>query len=143
MRIIKIMLAVIGAGLLVFVAIGILAVMSGSSHGDATASTQSGVGATQPSCTAADFSVSKVRENTEYEYAKLTGIVTCHCIAAAGVQLKWTAFNADGTVAFSDDFWPAGTTITPPNTRYAFETMNMAPRGNWTYRVESIGVNTW
>lgn len=94
-------------------------------------------------CTAADFSLSKLKANAEYEVAKLTGIVTSHCASAAGVQLKWTAFNSDGTVAFSEDFWPASTTNIPPRTDYAFEMMNSAPRGKWTYRVEPIGVNVW
>jgi len=95
------------------------------------------------SCTAADFSVSKLRVSTEYDNAKLTGIVTSHCTSAGGVKLKWTAYNADGSVAFSDDFWPASTTNIPPNTNYAFESMNTAPRGKWTYRVEPVSVDVW
>ena len=95
------------------------------------------------SCTAADFTLSKVKAATEYDEAKLTGIVTSHCASAVGVQLKWTAFNTDGTVAFSSDFWPASTTNIPPNTDYAFEMMDSAPRGKWTYRVEPIKVTIW
>jgi hypothetical protein len=95
------------------------------------------------SCTAADFSLSKTKAAVEYDEAKLTGIVTSHCASAAGVRLKWTAFNPDGTVAFSSDFWPASTTNIPPHTDYAFEMMNSAPRGKWTYRVVPISVDVW
>jgi hypothetical protein len=96
-----------------------------------------------PTCTAADFSLSKLKANAEYDEAKLTGIITSHCASASGIQLKWTAFNSDGTVAFSNDFWPASTTNIPPHTNYAFEMMNSAPRGKWTYRVEPISVRVW
>jgi hypothetical protein len=59
------------------------------------------------------------------------------------VELKWTAFNADGTVAFSSEFWPASTTNIPPHTDYAFEMMNAAPRGKWTYQVSPISTSVW
>lgn len=101
------------------------------------------VQATSQSCTAADFSVSKEKATTEYEEAKLTGVITSRCASAAGIQLKWTAFNSDGTVAFSSDFWPASTTNIPPHSDYPFEMMSAAPRGRWTYRVEPISVNVW
>ncbi len=114
--------------------------VSGSSGRQAT---QTNRDFTSSSCTVADFSVTKTKANAEYDTATLTGIVTSHCATAAGVQLKWTAFNADGTVAFSSDFWPASTTNIPPHTDYAFEMMESAPRGKWTYRVEPIGVNVW
>jgi hypothetical protein len=94
-------------------------------------------------CTVADFSVSKTRASTESDEATLTGIITSRCASSAGVQLKWTAFYADGTVAFSNDSWPASTTNIPPNSVYPFEMMNSAPRGKWTYRVEPIKVNVW
>jgi hypothetical protein len=96
-----------------------------------------------PSCSVTDFSLTKIRSHVEYDYAKLTGVVTNNCKSAVGVQLKWTAFNSDGTVAFSEDFWPASTTNIPPGADYAFETMNTAPRGRWTYRVEPIALNIW
>jgi hypothetical protein len=112
--------------------------VSGGSSGQA-----SSLNTAPPACTAADFSLSKVKGSTEYEEAKLTGILTSHCAFSAGVELKWTAFNADGTVAFSNDFWPASTTNIQPHTDYPFEMMESAPRGKWTYRVEPISVNIW
>src|SRR5262249_49651551 len=65
------------------------------------------------------------------------------CVSAVGVELKWTAFNGDNTVAFSHNFWPASTTNIPPNSDYAFETMNAAPRGKWTYTAEPVQIHTW
>ena len=76
-------------------------------------------------------------------YATLTGIVRQMCPTAVGVEVKWTAYNSDGTVAFSENFWPASTTNIPPNTDYPFEMMNSAPRGKWTYTVAPISVYTW
>jgi hypothetical protein len=105
-----------------------------------TVSTSSNAAA---NCSAADFSLARVRAQTDYDYAKLTGVVTNHCTVAVGVQLKWTAFNSDGTVAFSEDFWPASTTNIPPGTDYPFEMMDAAPRGKWTYKVEPIALNRW
>lgn len=124
--------------ILAFALIGVM--VSGSSR---QPSTQTNRDTGPSSCTVADFSLSKTKANTEYEEAKLTGIVTSHCASAAGVQLKWTAFNSDGTVAFSSDFWPASTTNIPPHTDYPFEMMESAPRGKWTYQVEPIKVNVW
>jgi len=96
-----------------------------------------------PSCGPNDFTITKLNAYVEYDYAKLTGIVRHSCSFAVGVQLKWTAYNSDGTVAFSQDFWPASTTNIPPNTDYPFEMMNTAPRGKWRYTVEAIGVDQW
>jgi hypothetical protein len=101
------------------------------------------VKATVRSCTAADFSLSKEKATEGDDEATLTGVITSRCSAAAGVQLKWTAFNTDGTVAFSSDFWPASTTNIPPKSDYPFEMMNAAPRGKWTYTVEPISTNVW
>ena len=125
-----------------FVLFCIIAIVSVSSHPTRSTEQRQEQAAPQ-SCTAADFSLSKTKATFEYDEAKLTGIVTSHCASAAGVELKWTAFNADGTVAFSSDFWPASTTNIPPHTDYAFEMMNSAPRGKWTYRVEPISVDVW
>lgn len=99
--------------------------------------------ADSPSCSARNITVIKTSAQTEYDEAKLTGIVTNHCTSAVGVQLKWTAYNSDGTIAFSNDFWPASTTNIPPNTNYAFEMMDTAPRGRWTYTVEPIATSVW
>lgn len=129
-----------------FVVIGTLVASSGQSGQNGAAAGSPGGGrfdSGSASCTAADFSLSKPKVNVEFDTAKLTGVVSSHCASAAGVQLKWTAFNADGTVAFSSDFWPASTTNIAPHTDYPFEMMETAPRGKWTYRVEPVSVNVW
>lgn len=94
-------------------------------------------------CSASDFTLTKTKAVTEYDSARLTGIITSHCATSAGVQLKWTAFNADGSVAFSSDFWPAKTTNIPPRSDYPFEMIESAPRGKWTFNVEPIKVTSW
>ncbi len=126
---------------------GMVSLSGGTSSANSQPNPQAASGSasdqTSAFCTASDFSVTKLRAYTEYDYAKLTGIVTSHCKYAAGVQLKWTAFNSDGSVAFSDDFWPASTTNIAPGTEYPFEMMNTAPQGNWTYTVQPISLSVW
>ena len=103
----------------------------------------SGRPASGSSCGSADFAISSLRATTEYNYARLTGKITNNCSTSAGPKLKWTAYNSDGTVAFSHDFWPASTTNVAPGASYPFETMNSAPQGRWTYTVQVIGVDHW
>jgi DNA-directed RNA polymerase subunit RPC12/RpoP len=79
----------------------------------------------------------------EYGYAKLTGTVRNTCAISAGVELKWTAMNKDGSIAFSDDFFPAHTTNIAPGADYSFETSNHAPKGRWRYTIEPIRVYRW
>lgn len=131
----------VGVVAILLFALALIGKMVSGSSGQVTA--QADRDTAPQSCTAADFSLSKTKANAEYDVAKLTGIVTSRCASAAGVELKWTAFNSDGSVAFSNDFWPASTTNIPPNSDYSFEMMDTAPRGKWTYRVEPIKVNVW
>lgn len=98
---------------------------------------------TQDRCDPSRFTVSNAQAYADHGYAHLTGIVRHDCVVAAGIRLKWTAFNADHTIAFSEDFWPASTTNIPPNTDYPFEMMNTAPRGSWTYTVVPVSVSYW
>lgn len=123
--------------------IALIGLMVSTSQDHALSAHMEGNASATHACTAADFSLSKTKATTEYDVARLTGIITSHCASAVGVQLKWTAFNADGTVAFSTDFWPASTTNIPPRSEYPFEMMDTAPRGRWTYRVEPINVTVW
>lgn len=111
--------------------------------------TRTGVGLTEvpagavPACAPSQFIISKLNATVRYNYATLTGIVANNCSSARGVELKWTAFNEDGSVAFSSEFWPASTTNIPAGASYPFETSNRAPRGKWTFTVEAINVQTW
>jgi hypothetical protein len=94
-------------------------------------------------CRPGNFAVSKLSGAQEYGYAKLTGIVRNACAYASGVELRWTAFNSDGSVAFSDTFYPASTTNIAPGVDYPFETSNKAPLGRWTYTVTPVSVQQW
>jgi hypothetical protein len=95
-------------------------------------------------CQVSDFTLDKTQANLDgYGYVRLTGIVHNGCSYAMGVKLKWTVYNSDGTIAFSNDFYPANTTNIPPNTDYPFETMNSAPRGKSQYTVEPISLQQW
>jgi hypothetical protein len=130
--------------ILVFIAVaGVLALFSNAVKNSLSSSTVAAAPAEPQSCTAADFSVSKTKAVTEYDEAKLTGVVTNHCASSAGIRLKWTAYNSDGTVAFSNDFWPASTSNIPPHSDYSFEMMDTAPRGKWTYTVQPVSVDIW
>jgi hypothetical protein len=94
-------------------------------------------------CTPADFALSKLRTRTESSFARLTGVVRNNCAGSAGPQLKWTAYYSDGTIAFSDEFWPASTVNIPPHTDYALDMLHPAPLGKWTYKIEVINVQQW
>lgn len=96
-----------------------------------------------PTCSTRNFEVQKLRAWIEYDYVHLTGVVHNGCSIAAGVKLKWTAEFADGSVAFSTDFWPASTTNIAPRSDYPFETLNRAPRGKWTYVVTAEALTAW
>ena len=88
--------------------------------------------------------LSKIKSVSDDGYARLTGVVRNNCSISAGIQLKWTAFNKDGSVAFSQDFWPAHTTNIAPSSDYPFEMMNSAPRGSgWKFDVTPISITSW
>lgn len=114
-----------------------------NSNNSTTSSSLSAIADRTTDCGPANFTVSKLNARQERDYARLTGIVSHNCPTAAGVELKWTAYNSDGSVAFSDNFYPASTTNIPANTDYPFETMNRAPVGKWTYRVAPISIQKW
>ncbi|HVA79839.1 MAG TPA: hypothetical protein VNF29_02830 [Candidatus Binataceae bacterium] len=80
---------------------------------------------------------------SDNDFMRLTGIITNGCANAAGPELKWTVYNSDGTVAFSQDFWPASTVNIAPRTNYPFEYPHAAPRGRWSYEVRVVSVDQW
>ena len=97
----------------------------------------------EPSCSASQFKVSKLKSMIRRSSVWLTGIVENGCAVAAGVKLKWTVYFADGSVAFSDEFWPASTINIRAKSTYAFETLNEAPREKIRFKVEPINVRVW
>lgn len=71
--------------------------------------------------------------------ATVTGILTQDCDIAVGVQLKWTGYYADGSVAFTQDFWPNSVSNIPPKIASPFEMQqfdNLKPT-KYTLTVES------
>jgi DNA-directed RNA polymerase subunit RPC12/RpoP len=119
---------------------GIILVLAYCSGGGGTVRNRA---ATDDPCPPGKFLVVNHRAVSDSGYAKLTGLVKNTCAVSAGVRLKWTALNSDGTVAFSDDFFPAHTTNIAPGAEYPFETSNHAPPGRWTYTVEPVEVLHW
>ncbi len=96
-----------------------------------------------PTCSPRNVTLNKTTVNTRGDYATLTGIVRHNCPGSTGLKLKWTAYNSDGSVAFSQEFWPASTNNIPANTDFPFQFMNQAPRGQWTYIVVPAEVHAW
>lgn len=94
-------------------------------------------------CSASNVTVSNLKATIDDGFARITGMVRHNCKSSAGVELIWTAFNSDGSIAFSDRFWPASTVNIPSDTDYPFDTMNKAPKGKWTYRVQPAATNIW
>lgn len=94
-------------------------------------------------CIPSDFTVLMPKVRIEGDYLDLTGIITNGCTQSAGPQLKWTVYNSDGTVAFSDELYPTNGVNIAPHTNYAFEYIGTAPQGSFTYEVSVISVERW
>ena len=80
-------------------------------------------------CMPSDFEISKVTYTSARGHPRINGVVQHSCPEATAVQLKWTAYNADGTIAFSKDFWPAGTSNIQPGAPYPFTFGTSPPEG--------------
>jgi hypothetical protein len=110
---------------------------------DAGAKAKATAAAEPESCDAASFSVDKLHGTTERGYLRVTGIVHNDCDEPMGVQLKWTGYFADGSIAFSENFWPASTTNIHARSGYPFEAIHRAPEGESRYRIEPIRARSW
>jgi hypothetical protein len=75
-------------------------------------------------------------------HVQITGKVEHTCAGAVGVQLKWTVFYADGSVAFSQDFWAARTSNIPANSEFYFDHSGdiAAKPDTWTLTADSVKV---
>lgn len=100
-------------------------------------------GSDSGTCTTADFEVGKLKAYRLRNYAHLTGIVTNRCLQSAGVELKWTAYYEDGSVAFSETFWPNSITNIPSHSNFPFENMHEISAGKWKYDVVPVSVHVW
>ncbi len=58
------------------------------------------------------------------KFVYLRGTLSHNCPTAVGVELTWTGYYADGSVAFNRNFWPNSTSNIPSGTKLPFETMN-------------------
>lgn len=94
-------------------------------------------------CTPAQFTLSKIQTSEDSGYIHLTGIATNNCSVAAGVQIKWTLYDAHGNVIADQEFWPASTNNIPPHTQYPFEYMQSAESYMTRYGVMPISVQRW
>ncbi|HEY1613900.1 MAG TPA: zinc ribbon domain-containing protein [Rhizomicrobium sp.] len=130
-----------GAVIVILLSLGLFAINVSDLRRPSSASVAESSGP----CSPADFTVSDLAtpQAETSDYIKLTGMLHNGCSQASGAQLKWTVFNSDGTVAFSDDFWPDSTTNLPPNGDFPFDTLHSAPNGTWTYKVEVISTTAW
>lgn len=127
------------------IVIGIVAllVLFNAVFGDHSTTSSTSDATVADACAPSNFLITKEKATERGGYATLTGIVRNNCDQAKGIRLKWTAYNKDGSVAFSDTFWPASTTNIPPHSDYPFETMNKAPRGPWTFVVVPEALEDW
>jgi len=99
--------------------------------------------APKPACAPSDFTLSKVTYEPTYGSVRIKGIIRHACPVAAGVQLKWTAYNKDGSVAFVNNFWPASTVNIQAGTDYAFQTINSGSPQIARYEVAPVDVHVW
>lgn len=69
-------------------------------------------------CDLSQVKISNVRTWHEMGYARITGILRHSCAGSIGIELKWTGFYADKSVAFTYPRWPNGTSNIPANTDF-------------------------
>lgn len=97
----------------------------------------------QPTCAPSDFALSKITYSSSYGYLKVRGVLQNSCVTAAGVQLQWTAYNKDGTVAFTDKFWPGSTVNMQPGVATPFETSNKGSPQIVRHDLIAIDTHVW
>jgi hypothetical protein len=97
-----------------------------------------------PTCDGSQFELSNLTMDRSSGYLTLRGVIRHSCSMALGPQMKWTAYNKDGTVGFTTDFWPAGTVNIQPLTDYPFETVHQAsPQIVDRLDVTLVGAHLW
>lgn len=91
-------------------------------------------------CSASDVQVSKFTTRRQGNFVYATGVLRHDCAGAQGVELTWTGYFSDGSVAFSRSFWPNSTSNIPPGVEFPFETMNSVriPIERSTISVKSV-----
>jgi len=71
-------------------------------------------------CSRADFAVSELKWRREYDNLNFTGTVSNNAATGCGVQLKVSAYDAQGAVIETQDFWPASVRNIDPGAKENF-----------------------
>ena len=94
-------------------------------------------------CGASNVSLSNIQYSYDGFASKVTGNLRQNCLIAVAVELKWTGYYADGSVAFSDDEWPNSTSNIPPNIDFPFELTEPTKIAPTTYTLAFVGAKPW
>lgn len=96
-------------------------------------------------CQPSDFAISHVRTHWHITGGALTlaGVITNNCAVPAGPELIWTGYYADGSVAFTDEFWPASTVNIAPHQSYHFHDIQLFQPHKWKYTLSVAHVQRW
>jgi hypothetical protein len=138
-----------GWGLLIIAAatIWIVAAMTSgnSDSGGRTGAADGSAVAERQGCEPSDFVISHMRTSWDIGGGALmlAGVITNNCTAPAGPELIWTGYYGDGSVAFSDEFWPASTVNIAPHQSYHFHDMKLTRPHNWRYTLSVVHVHQW
>lgn len=119
----------------------------------ASLSTLSGLNLVEASdCNPRDFLIKNFRVQvvdecriTPCPVLAITGIVENTCKSAAGVQLKITAYSADGIVIDTQDFWPASVRNIGAGKTYPFKAGSLFTYSDSmaNFDCQTIGVKNW
>ena len=94
-------------------------------------------------CDLSQVKISNVRTWHERGYARITGILRHSCAGAIGVELKWTGFYADKSVAFSYARWPNGTSNIPANTDFPFQDLQNSSVPPENHTIVPTNIRIW
>jgi hypothetical protein len=80
-------------------------------------------GSVPTGCSVNNVKLKNLTSSYDSSYSKVTGVLSHSCTVAIGIELKWSGFYSDKTVAFSEEFWPNSISNIPPNVDFPFEYM--------------------
>ena len=72
-------------------------------------------------CTIDNVEVKISRVEDEYGWLTTYYFLSHSCPFPVGIKLRKTGFYQDGSIAFSEEFWPGSVTNLPPNVQIPFE----------------------
>lgn len=94
-------------------------------------------------CSLSSISVDHLRFWYDDGYSNVTGIITQNCSMAIGVELRFTGYFSDGSVAFTEGFWPNATSNIPSGTSMPFEGLNDAAIKPSRYTITVADTHQW